>query len=135
VSIRACGRSTSSGLLPVLKVYVKLYALLRKHHPGPKRSVPLEVELPAGAVVADLVPALGLPEKLVRRAFVNNQVRGLDEALEDGDQVGLFPPVVGGASMLRIACYNPITVGKGLTSTAVGPRQPGPCVDGSAPIA
>ena len=79
-----------------MKVYVKLYALLRKHHPGPNRSVPLELDLPAGALVADLIPVLNLPDKLVRSAFVNNESRGLGEALNDGDHVGLFPPVVGG---------------------------------------
>jgi molybdopterin converting factor small subunit len=79
-----------------LKVYVKLYALLRQHHPGPNRSAPLEVELAEGATVADLGPALGLPDKLVKTAFVNNQAASLDRALQAGDQVGLFPPVVGG---------------------------------------
>jgi molybdopterin synthase sulfur carrier subunit len=79
-----------------VKVYVKLYALLRKHHPGPNRSVPLEVELPEGAQVADLVPALKLPGEIVRSVFVNNEAAQLQTALKDGDQVGLFPPVVGG---------------------------------------
>jgi molybdopterin synthase sulfur carrier subunit len=79
-----------------VKVFVKLYALLRKHHPGPNRSIPLEVELPEGAVVADLVPVLNLPGEIVRSAFVNNEAAQLQTALKDGDQVGLFPPVVGG---------------------------------------
>ncbi len=79
-----------------MKVYVKLYALLRKHHPGPNRSEPLEVDLPEGARVADLVPALNLPGDIVRSAFVNNQAAQLTTALSDGDHVGLFPPVVGG---------------------------------------
>ena len=79
-----------------MKVYVKLYALLRKHHPGPNRSVPLEVDLPEGAVVADLVPALKLPGDIVRSAFINNEAAQLQTLLKDGDQVGLFPPVVGG---------------------------------------
>ncbi len=79
-----------------MKVHVKLYALLRKHHPGPNRSVPLAVELPEGALVADLVPALRLPAELVRSAFVNNEAANLGTPLKDGDQVGLFPPVVGG---------------------------------------
>jgi len=79
-----------------MKVFVRLFALLRKHHPGPDRSLPLEVELREGAVVADLVPVLNLPANLVRAAFVNNEARGLDNALSEGDQVGLFPPVVGG---------------------------------------
>jgi molybdopterin converting factor small subunit len=79
-----------------VKVYVKLYALFRKHHPGPNRSIPLEVELPEGAIVADLVPALHLPAELVRSVFVNNEARDVKAVLHDGDQVGLFPPVAGG---------------------------------------
>jgi molybdopterin converting factor small subunit len=83
-----------------LRVFVKLYAALRKHHPGPNRSVPLEVELPEGARVQELAEhlaaAYGAPAELVRSAFVNNQAAKLDTTLADGDQVGLFPPVVGG---------------------------------------
>ena len=79
-----------------MKVHVKLYALLRKHHPGPNRSVPLEVDLPEGAVVADLVPALKLPGDIVRSVFVNNEAAQLQTPLKDDDLVGLFPPVVGG---------------------------------------
>lgn len=79
-----------------MKVYVRLFALLRKHHPGPNRSLPLEVELPEGATVAALTPALNLPPGLVRAAFVNNEACTLERVLSDGDTVGLFPPVVGG---------------------------------------
>ena len=81
-----------------MKVTVKLYALLRKHHPGPNRSLPLEVVLADGAVVADLTPALNLPDSLVRTAFVNGAAAPLTAPLHDGDQVGLFPPVVGGGA-------------------------------------
>jgi molybdopterin converting factor small subunit len=79
-----------------MKVYVKLYATLRPYHPGPNRSIPLEVELPAGATAADLVPALKLPEKMVKHAFVNNEQKTLEVVLNEGDKVNLFPPVVGG---------------------------------------
>lgn len=79
-----------------MKVYVKLFALLRDHHPGPNRSLPLEVELPEGALVSDLVPRLNLPAKLVRNAFINNATAALTTELKDGDRINLFPPVVGG---------------------------------------
>ena len=79
-----------------MNVYVKLYALLRKHHPGPDRSVPFPLSLADGATVADLVPVLGLDPRFVRSAFVNNEARSLDSVLQEGDQIGLFPPVVGG---------------------------------------
>ncbi len=79
-----------------MKVYVKLFATLRPYHPGPNRSEPLVVELPKGATAGDLVPALELPSKLVRHAFINNQQKTLDTLLAEGDKVNLFPPVVGG---------------------------------------
>ena len=83
-----------------MRVSVKLYAALRKHHPGPNRSIPMEVELPAGATVQALADQLGqtvgLPVAIVKSAFVNNQAATLATVLNDGDQVGLFPPVVGG---------------------------------------
>ena len=79
-----------------MKIYVKLFATLRPYHPGPNRSIPLEVELLPGATAADLIPALNLPDKLVRHAFINNQQKTLEAVLNDGDKVNLFPPVVGG---------------------------------------
>lgn len=79
---------------------VKLYALLRKHHPGPNRSAALVIDLPDTATVRDLAQhlaaTLGAPAELVKAAFVNNRTVTLDAALADGDQVSLFPPVVGG---------------------------------------
>jgi molybdopterin converting factor small subunit len=87
-----------------VRVSVKLYALLRKHHPGPNRSLPLEVDLPPGATVQDLANHLGqtisIPVPIVKSVFVNNQAASLATVLSDGDQVGLFPPVI------RSACPN-----------------------------
>ena len=87
-----------------MKVYVKLYALLRKHHPGPNRSIPLEISVNDGAVVSDLIPALGLDPKFVRAAFVNNEATVLTTRLNEGDHVALFPPVVGGGANVDGAC-------------------------------
>jgi molybdopterin converting factor small subunit len=79
-----------------MKIYVKLFATLRPYHPGPNRSIPLELTLPEAATAADLVPLLKLPEKMVKHAFINNEQTTLDTVLKDGDKVNLFPPVVGG---------------------------------------
>ncbi len=77
-------------------VHVKLYAQLRKYHPGPNRSLLLEVQLPDGATPRAIVAQLQLPAALVRNAFVNGAQRDLDMPLSDGDEVSLFSPVVGG---------------------------------------
>lgn len=81
-----------------MKVFVKLFAAFRQHHPGPNRSQPVEVEVAEGAVAADLAPALNLPPGLLRSVFINNAAATPNTVLHDGDQVGLFPPVVGGAA-------------------------------------
>jgi molybdopterin converting factor small subunit len=54
------------------------------------------VELPEGATARALGPALNLPDKLLKTAFINNQTATLDTELHEGDKIGLFPPVVGG---------------------------------------
>lgn len=77
-------------------VHVKLYAQLRAYHPGPNRSQPLPVELADGATARALAAQLRLPEALVRGAFVNGEQRDLDAPLQDGEQVSLISPVVGG---------------------------------------
>ena len=76
---------------------MRLFAGLRERAGVSRR----ELELPAGATVADVWPALDLGDEpgglvyAVNRAYVD---RG--DPLADGDEVGLIPPVSGGAFLL-----------------------------------
>ncbi len=83
-----------------MRVSVKFYALLRKHHPGPNRSAPLDIELPeqttVGELAGHLAVAFNFSAELVKSAFVNNQPATLITVLNEGDLVSLFPPVAGG---------------------------------------
>jgi molybdopterin converting factor subunit 1 len=79
-----------------IRVQVRLFAAYREST-GTSR---LDVSLPAGARVANLVetlrdrlPALGGGQGL---AAVNQDYVGLDFGLRDGDEVALIPPVSGG---------------------------------------
>ena len=80
-----------------MRVTVRLFAGLRECA-GSGRH---DLELRNGAGVEDVWPALGLgeePEGLVyavNRAYVER-----DQALEDGDEIALIPPVSGGAFRL-----------------------------------
>ena len=80
-----------------MTVYVRLFAQLRKYHPGPNRSQAMALSLPEHAIAADLVAALKLPPALVRTPFINNVKAELSTELNDGDHISLFSPVVGGA--------------------------------------
>lgn len=79
-----------------IQVQVKLYGLLRPHHPGPNRSVPVAVVVPAGATARQVAAALNLPPKLTRLVFINDLQAELDDLVQADDRVNFFTGVVGG---------------------------------------
>lgn len=79
-----------------MQIHVKLFATLRRHVPAARYGVPLAVELPDGATLADLFNHLNLPSDEIKVAFVNGRARAEDWQLHNGDEVGIFPPVGGG---------------------------------------
>ena len=88
-----------------MKVSVKLFAtlaasaskaLLAQYPQGIRAGRPFEVELPEGSSLADLVAYLSLPREQVKVLFVNATVQRLDDRLQSGDEVGIFPPIGGG---------------------------------------
>lgn len=78
-------------------IQLKLYGTLRRLSPGGKAGAPIDIDLPEGATIQDLIDLLEIPEEETKVAFVNNLVCDKDYRLEPGDKVGLFPPVGGGS--------------------------------------
>ena len=81
---------------PTIKVYVKLYATLTKYAGGHIMHEPMEVEVSEGSRLNELYDQLGIPDDEVKTAFVNSTMQPPEYQLQDGDQVGIFPPVGGG---------------------------------------
>lgn len=80
-----------------MRIAVKLFAALRER----AGARALHVELPDGAVVADVWPALALGDEPAGLLLaVNRSYAGRDTELQDGDEVALIPPVSGGAFRL-----------------------------------
>ncbi len=88
-----------------MKVYAKLFANLvqlvpeqiRERYPqGIRAGTPLEIELPEGSTLADLVDHLALPRDKVRIVYVDGRAKKLDHRLVAGNEVGMFPPIGGG---------------------------------------
>ena len=46
--------------------------------------------------ISELVAELGLPPNQVKLVFVNGRISRQEYVLQDGDRVGIFPPVGGG---------------------------------------
>jgi len=59
-------------------------------------SAEFQVEARPGLRVRDIVAQRDVPLERVQVVTVNNVRAGLDTALVDGDQVGLFPALSGG---------------------------------------
>jgi molybdopterin synthase catalytic subunit/molybdopterin converting factor small subunit len=79
-------------------VSVRLFAGLRER----AGSGRIEVELPDGATVGDLLAAMDLgPRSCV--AAINREYAGPDARIGPGDEVALVPPVSGGSGPVRAA--------------------------------
>jgi molybdopterin synthase catalytic subunit len=77
-------------------VTVRLFAGLRER----AGSARVQVELPDGARVADLLAAMEVaPRSCV--VAINREYAGESEPVREGDEVALVPPVSGGADVVR----------------------------------
>lgn len=79
-----------------MRVKVKLFASLAALVPGSVPGCPVDVDLPPGSDVRDLVSRLHLPEDAPRVIFVNGRAESMDRVLRETDEVGMFPPIGGG---------------------------------------
>ncbi len=95
-----------------MKVGVRLFAGLRERAGTGGR----ELELPAGARVADVWPALGLGDEPPGLLYaVNKAYSETARPLAEGDEVAVIPPVSGGAYRLS---EQPLDLGAAVTEVA-----------------
>ncbi len=80
-----------------MRVGYRLYATLRRYRPEAQVGKTIELTLPDGATVGQLIEVLSIPRNIVKTVFVNGVHRGDDYVLQDGDEAGIFPPIAGGA--------------------------------------
>ncbi len=79
-----------------IHVRVRVFATLGRYVPDLRPGTFMEVNLPQGATVHDLVQRLRLPVEEVKVVFVNGRSRPFDWPLQEGDEVGFFPAIAGG---------------------------------------
>ena len=77
-------------------IEVRLYATLRKYHPGPSIGDPLVIKLDVKANLDSLLNKLKIPKEEVKVILVNGRREQEDYPLQDGDRVGIFSPIGGG---------------------------------------
>ncbi|MBI4495915.1 MAG: MoaD/ThiS family protein [Deltaproteobacteria bacterium] len=79
-----------------MQVEVKLFALFRDHLPPKSGPYSCKLELPEGTTIAQVLRDLKIPESIPAITLVNGVHRRMDEALQAGDVLSVFPPVAGG---------------------------------------
>ena len=73
-------------------ISLKLFATLAKRTPEDSNRYPIK----PGTTVRDIVDNLSITEDEAKLIFVNNKRAFLTSVLNDGDRLGIFPPVGGG---------------------------------------
>ena len=80
-----------------MKIELNLYASLRGYSPAANQGESREpTEVRAGTTIRELLAQLGVPVDAVKIIFLNGVHAKGDEMLNEGDRVGVFPPVAGG---------------------------------------
>jgi molybdopterin converting factor small subunit len=84
-----------------MKITFKLFAMLTDYLPQEARaSNVMEIEVPDGATVGQLIERFALPPKLVHLVLVNGTyvepAQRLARALQPGDTLAIWPPIAGG---------------------------------------
>jgi sulfur carrier protein ThiS len=83
----------SSG--PLITISVRLYSILRQRDGQIVNQ--LEIELPLGSQVADVLRLLDVPEDLELVLAINDQVANEAAVLQDRDRLSIIPAVAGGS--------------------------------------
>jgi molybdopterin converting factor small subunit len=77
-----------------MKVMVAAFGAMREYLAGGVGRV--QLDLPVGSRVGDVVDALGAPRKLVFVALIDGLQGDLDHEVHEGAEVTLMPPFAGG---------------------------------------
>jgi sulfur carrier protein ThiS len=79
-----------------MQVRVRLLGTLSSHYRGQYRPEGFDIEIPAGATVADLVDATGIPRQRVAIVTVNGLLATADDPVPEQAVVKFMQPVTGG---------------------------------------
>ena len=79
-----------------MKVKVKLYGMLSLHIPEYKPSQGLDVELPDGATVKDLLAHLEILETRSAAVIANGRVLKADDEIQNESSIDVFQSIRGG---------------------------------------
>lgn len=79
-----------------MKIELRLYASFRQYLPEESKNNQGMSRFRDGITINGILKELKIPQEAVKIMFLNGTHAKGDETLNDGDRVGIFPPVAGG---------------------------------------
>ena len=79
-----------------MKLKVKLYGTLSQQSPGYQHSQGVEVEIPDGGTVKDLLAHLEIAEKQGALVVIDGQILKADDTIRDGVHIHVLQSLSGG---------------------------------------
>ncbi len=79
-----------------MKVEVRLFATFTKYLPNDAEGHKIVLELAEGATARQVLVQLQVPLAEIKLVFINSVHAEIEDVLQDGDRMGVFPPVGGG---------------------------------------
>ena len=76
----------------MIQIDLKLFVTLAKYLPLGSEAY----EINDGTTINELMMDLGIPHDIVKLIFINGKKQDPNYRIQQGDRVGLFPPVGGG---------------------------------------
>ncbi len=79
-----------------MEVEVSLYAGFSQYLPENAAGQDIRMELEEGTTIEQVLVKLGVPLETVKLVFLNKVRTDTDTVLQNGDGMGVFPPMSGG---------------------------------------
>jgi len=79
-------------LKKMIEIELRLFATLAQYIP----ATPERFKIAHGTRIEELLLKLGIPKEEAKLIFINGKKQDYDHELQNGDRVGIFPPVGGG---------------------------------------
>jgi molybdopterin converting factor small subunit len=79
-----------------MEVKVKLFATLRDFLPENSDGKSCQMEIDASTTIEQIITQLKIPEEIPKIILVNGRNGSVDQTLNEGDELSIFPPVAGG---------------------------------------
>ncbi len=77
-------------------IELRLYASLSRYLPEEREGNSCRMEVEPGITIQDVLQRLHIPSEIPKVIFLNGVHARGDEVLQEGDRLGVFPPVAGG---------------------------------------